>query len=419
VAGLCGLDIEARAQLMAKVKVLASDGLRVLAVAKAEFNGAVLPAEQTEFNFQYVGLAGLADPVRPTVRGSVKECRHAGIKVVMITGDYPETARHIACEIGLENCQDIITGAELERMSEKELREKIKTANIFARIVPEQKMLLVNAFKANGEIVAMTGDGVNDAPALKAAHIGVAMGGRGTDVAREASDLVLLDDDFTSIVRAVRSGRRIFDNMREAVAFIISVHIPIAGIALLPVLFNWPLVLLPVHIVFLELIIDPACSLVFEAEPEAANIMDRPPRKVSDSLFSRRMVGFGLAQGFLVLISVLAVLVIAWYRGLGEEEARALTFASMVMAYLALILTNISWHKKLSHIFVYKNTALWYVLGGATAFLLLAIYLPALRNVFHFSSLGFFDLLIALAVGLFNVLFFKLIKIVRKLRKAV
>lgn len=419
VAVLCDLDAEATAQLMAKVKKLAQDGLRVLAVAKAEHSGPEFPTDQSGFDFQYAGLIGLADPVRPTVRGSIKECRHAGIKVVMITGDYPETARQIACEIGLENCQEIITGAELEKMSEKELREKIKTASIFARIVPEQKMLLVNAFKANGEIVAMTGDGVNDAPALKAAHIGVAMGGRGTDVAREASDLVLLDDDFTSIVRAIRSGRRIFDNMREAVAFIISVHIPIAGVALLPVLFNWPLVLLPVHIVFLELIIDPACSLVFEAEPEESKIMDRPPRKIGDTLFNRRLLGFGLAQGFLVLISVLAVLMIAWYRGLSEEETRTLTFGSMVLAYLGLIITNISWNKKLKHIFVHKNTALWYVLVGAATFLLLTLYLPALRNLFHFSALGFFDLSIAVAVGLFNVLFFKLIKIVCKLQKAV
>ena len=210
----------------------------------------------------------------------MQECYTAGIRVIMITGDYPGTAQNIARQIGLKPLDQIITGPELDQMDDVELQKRIKSVCIFARAVPEQKLRIVTALKANGEVVAMTGDGVNDAPALKAAHIGIAMGGRGTDVAREAAAIVLLDDNFASIVAAVRMGRRIFDNLKKAMAFIFSVHIPIAGMSLIPVIFKWPLALLPVHILFLELIIDPACTVVFEMEDDEKDIMQRPPRKL-------------------------------------------------------------------------------------------------------------------------------------------
>ena len=236
-----------------------------------------------------------------------------------------------------------ITGPELDAMDEDELRERIHSVNVFARVVPEQKLRIVNALKATGEVVAMTGDGVNDAPALKSADIGIAMGGRGTDVAREASSLVLLDDNFISIVAAVRLGRRIFDNLKKAMAYIFSIHVPIAGMSLIPVLFNMPLVLLPVHIVFLELIIDPACSVVFESEKEERNVMNRPPRKKDEGIFTRRTLVLSLLQGFVVLAVTLVIYWSALSRGLEESEVRALTFATIVVANLCLILTNRSW----------------------------------------------------------------------------
>ena len=267
IADLCHFTKEQTRDLLLNIDRMTGKGLRVIGVAKASFRQAVLPVRQHDFGFEFIGLIGLTDPVRPMVAEAVKNCYGAGIRVVMITGDYPGTAQKIASEIGFIRL-DCITGPELAGMTDGELRERIKTADIFARVVPEQKLRLVNALKANGEIVAMTGDGVNDAPALKSAHIGIAMGGRGTDVAREAADLVLLDDDFSSIVEAVRLGRRIFDNIQKAVSYATAVHVPIAGMVLIPVLLKWPLVLLPVHILFLELIIDPACSIVFEAEPE-------------------------------------------------------------------------------------------------------------------------------------------------------
>ena len=286
---------------------MANEGLRVIGVAKAHFQTCHICPNSTILNFEFVGLLGLADPVRPEVAEAVQECYTAGIRVIMITGDYPGTAQQYRPADRLAAAGPDHHRAELDQMSDAELQERIKTVCIFARAVPEQKLRIVKALKANGEVVAMTGDGVNDAPALKAAHIGIAMGGRGTDVAREAAALVLLDDNFASIVQAVRMGRRIFDNLKKAMAFIFSVHIPIAGMSLIPVLFKWPLALLPVHILFLELIIDPACTVVFEMEDDEDDIMQRPPRKLEEPLFGRTMILTGLIQGLGVLLVVLGV----------------------------------------------------------------------------------------------------------------
>ncbi len=301
-------------------------------------------------------------------------------------------------------------------MDDGELQRRIKNVNIFARVVPEQKLRIVNALKAIGEVVAMTGDGVNDAPALKSAHIGIAMGGRGTDVAREASALVLLDDDFASIVQAVRMGRRIFDNLKKAIAYIFAVHVPIAGMSLLPVLFKWPLVLLPVHIVFLELIIDPACSVVFEAEPEEADVMTRPPRRPDAPLFGTRTVGISLLQGLSVLIILLGVFVISLKRGQGEEDARALTFTTLIIANLGLIFTNRSWTRIVLDTLRSPNIALWWVTSGALAFLGLALYVPFLQNLFRISFLHPFDIFICFVAGVVSILWFEVMKWVNNRR---
>ncbi|MDD5465651.1 MAG: cation-translocating P-type ATPase [Candidatus Omnitrophica bacterium] len=416
IADLCHLNQEQYAQLVKCVEEMAARGLRILGVARASFRKKELPDLQHDFIFDPVGLLGFIDPVRPAVSSAIKEAHGAGMRVIMVTGDYPGTAIHIAREIGLKNPETYITGQELEEMDQLALREKIKTVNIFARVVPEQKLLIINALKANRAIVAMTGDGVNDAAALKSADIGIAMGERGTDVAREASALVLLNDDFSSIVQAVKLGRRIFDNLKKAIAYIFAIHVPIAGMSFLPVLFNLPIVLLPAHIAFLELIIDPACSTVFEACPDENNIMNRPPRNLNESLFSKKAFIFSLLQGVGVLTVVFLVFMLALYLKKGELEARTLSFATLVFANIMLIITNLSWSKNLTGILRAKNKALWVVVLLAVSALFLVIYLPVLRGLFHFSILSPSDLLITLASGVVSLLWFEGFKALNKKR---
>ena len=415
IADLCHLGEADAAALERSVTAMAAQGLRVLGVAKASFKQADLPAIQHDFDFGFLGLIGLADPVRDSVPAAIAESHAAGMRVIMITGDYPATAISIARQIGLESPERTITGADLDAMDDAGLAGEVGAVNVFCRATPEHKLRLVNALKANGAIVAMTGDGVNDAPALKAAHIGIAMGARGTDVARESAALVLLDDDFTSIVGAVRLGRRIFDNLRKAIAFVMAAHVPIVGMSLIPVAMGWPLVLLPVHILFLQLIIDPACSVVFEAEPGEADVMRRAPRPSDVSLFDRGTVLFGLLQGCGVLAIVVAVFAIALYRGQDAETARALTFTAMVIADLGLILSNRSQSHSLFATLGTQNRALWWVMAGALSFLGLVLYVPTLRELFHFGTLHANDILIAVAAGIVCIVGAEATKRLRKL----
>lgn len=412
IAQLCRLPKAEAAAIFAAASQMASKGLRVLGVGKGEIESENLPEDPHGLPWKFVGLVGLADPIRPEVPSAVRECYIAGIRVVMITGDYPATAQNIAQQVGIEATDQVLTGAEIETMDELELRERVRHTDIFARVAPEQKLRLVNALKLNGEVVAMTGDGVNDAPALKSAQIGIAMGGRGTDVAREAADLVLLDDSFSSIVEAIRLGRRIFDNLQKAMSFVFAVHVPIAGLALLPVLLNWPLVLMPVHVVFLELIIDPACSVAFEAEPEEPGLMHRRPRSPGAPLLSRRRLALSFFQGLSVFVVAMAVLGIALSRG-ETTNARALTFATLVIANLMLILTDRSWNRTIFETLRAPNPALWWVIAGAFAVLALAIYVPFLRSLFRFSVLHPLDIAICLGAGIASLLWFEAWKVIR------
>jgi P-type Ca2+ transporter type 2C len=410
ISDLCHLDPDHQEGLSTAVQTMAQEGMRVLGVATASFRETDLPDGQHDFEFKFLGLIGMEDPVRPGVPEAIKECYSAGIRVVMITGDYPGTAQAIASQIGLPTDR-VITGPELERLGDQELQERVRDICIFSRVVPEQKLRLVQALKANGEVVAMTGDGVNDAPALKAANIGIAMGGRGTDVARESASLVLLDDDFSSIVKAVRLGRRIFDNIKKAMAYILAIHVPIAGISLIPVLLQWPIIFFPVHVVMLELIIDPACSIAFEAEPEETNVMNRSPRDPNAPLFSRHALGLSLLQGLSVLVIVMAVFAVSLYRGQNEAEARTLTYTTLIAANLGLILANRSWTRTILETMSTPNPALWWVVGGALVFLAMAIYVPFLRELFNFAYIPFIDLAICFMAGMASILWFEALKI--------
>jgi Ca2+-transporting ATPase len=396
IADLCRLDQAARRTLAAEADRLAAAGMRVLSVAEATAEDP-LPETPRGFSFTLLGLAGLADPLRTSVPAAIRECRAAGIRVVMITGDYPVTARAIARQAGLEG-EDVLDGSAIERMSEAQLAAAVGRVSVFARIVPAQKLRIVSAFKAGGAVVAMTGDGVNDAPSLKAADIGIAMGGRGTDVAREASSLVLLDDDFGSIVRTIRLGRRIYDNLRKAMAYIIAVHVPIAGLALLPLLTGMPLIFGPVHIAFLEMVIDPVCSMVFEAEPAEGDIMLRPPRAATSPLFSPALVVWSLLQGVIAFVPLAALYVLALKRGLPETDARSLTFVSLVLVDLGLVLVNRSFATSLSGLIGKANRALVWVATVTLSLLALAVISPVGRELFRFGPLHADDLMLVAGI---------------------
>jgi Ca2+-transporting ATPase len=404
VADLCHLGPERTAVLAARTGALADDGLRVLGVARAEVPPGPLPAGQHDLDFEWLGLVGLADPLRAGVPEAVAECDRAGVRTVMITGDYAGTARTIATQAGLP-AGDVLTGPDLEALGDAALAARVATAHVFARVLPEQKLRLVRAFQAAGGVVAMTGDGVNDAPALRAAQIGIAMGGRGTDVAREAAALVLLDDDYASIVGAVRLGRRIFANIRKAMAYVLAMHVPIAGVSLVPVLLGWPLVLLPVHIVFLELVIDPACSVAFEAEPDEPGLMDRPPRDPKEPLLPRRTVVRALLDGLVALALVLGVVAFVHGGGSGPEAARAAGFTTLVLLNLALIATNRASASGTLTALRVPNPAVRWIAAGAVAALAACLAIAPLRNLLRFAPLSGFELGVAVlaAVAGFGV----------------
>ena len=415
IMDLCHMDADAQRGPSAAAQAMAASGLRVLGVARARFAGEHWPAVAHDFVFEFVGLLGLMDPLRAGIPEAVRQCGSAGIRVVMITGDYPATALAIARQAGLDDRGDpqFLTGDAMMRLNDVELVERMKTVNLCARIAPEQKLRIVQALKAGGEVVAMTGDGVNDAPALRAAHVGVAMGGRGTDVAREAASLVLMDDNFSSIVGAVRLGRRIFDNLRKSMSYVMAVHVPVAGMALLPVLLGWPVMLFPLHIAFLELVIDPACSLVFENEPSEADVMQRPPRDVNALLFGGVTLALALLQGVGLLLAVLGAYL--WgVSSLGEGEARAFAFSTLVAGNLALILSNRSNAATLVASLWVRNTTMWIVMALTLGLLGLVLYVPWLSRLFFFEPLRLPELLGVAALGLASLLWFELIKLGRR-----
>lgn len=399
----------------AAIQLMASKGLRVLGVAKAVVSKENLPDIQHDFAFEFIGLIGLADPIRPEVKDAVGECYKAGIRVIMITGDYPVTAQNIGAEIGLKNTGECITGPELAAMSEEELLRRVSEVNIFARVVPEQKLKIVNALRANGEVVAMTGDGVNDAPALKAAHIGIAMGERGTDVAREASSLVLTDDNFSSIVGAVRLGRRIFDNMQKAFGYVFAIHVPVAGLSLIPVFFaGAPLLLFPVHVVFLELIIDPACSVIFESEKEEKNVMSRPPRSVKQKFFGGSKIFMSCMQGLAILLMVLGIYFVGLQLGYSAEVVRTMSFTALIVANIMTILTNRSWESNLFQIIATPNSSVKWILGGTIVFLVAVLTVPFLQDLFKFAPISALQILTSVVVGLLTIVWFEVYKIRKK-----
>jgi Ca2+-transporting ATPase len=400
--------------LMAEVARQSAQGRRVLAVAEADWHDEPLE-EPSRYPFRLVGLLLLADPLRAGVPEAVAQCRAAGIRVVMITGDFPGTALHIAREAGLE-AGEALTGAEIAAMDDAALAAAARRINVFARVRPEQKLRLVRAYRAAGEVVAMTGDGVNDAPALKAAHIGIAMGRRGTDVAREAAALVLLEDDFGSIVETVRLGRRIYENIRNAMRYLVSVHVPLAGMAFLPLAVGGGLFLMPVHVVFLEFVIDPACTLVFEAEQTGRGAMRRPPRDPRAPLFDAAMLGGSLLLGAAMLACVFGAYWWALASGRPEDAARAIAFVAIVSGNLALIFAMRSRTRSVLQTLGERNVALWAITAGALAALVAVLYVPPAAALFRFSPPGAGEFGAGVLAGVAGVLGYELWKGLRRRR---
>ena len=420
VARLCDLSAAEAEAMEAALAVAAEDGRRVLAVARGHpsADASALPADQADLRLDLLGLVCLQDPVRPGVPDAVGECARAGIRTVMITGDHPTTALAIAREIGLGRTTDCLTGSDLEALDDEGLARAVERIDVYARVVPAQKLRLVRALQARGEVVGMTGDGVNDAPALAAADIGIAMGGRGTDVAREAAALVITDDDFTSIVRGVRRGRGIFHNLRKAMAYILAVHVPILGMALIPVFVaEWPLVLLPVQVAFLELIIDPACSIAFESEETDPAVMDQAPRRRGDPLLGAGVLRIAVLQGLGVLAGVLGVFLWGVSQDWDGGVVRSAAFTALVAGNLALILTNRSWRLSAVRALVERrNPVLPWILGAALGLLLLVLGVPVLRDALGFGMLAPGTGLVAAAAAVAGVAWFEAWKAVGRSR---
>lgn len=407
IVDLCHLDTARRRRIAEAVSAMAGEGLRVLAVACATFDADILPGNQHDFDFEFLGLIALEDPVRPDVPAAIAECHAAGIRVVMMTGDHPVTAISVARQVGLPGDGSVITGAELAALSEDDLRARLADTHIFCRVQPEQKLRLVQAFRARGEVVAMTGDGVNDAPALKAAHIGVAMGARGTDVAREAAALVLLNDDFASLVTAVRYGRRVFANLRKAIVFVIAAHVPIVGLSIVPVVAGWPVLLMPVHILFLQLIIDPACSVVFEAEPLEGEAMAARPRRPNQRLFDWTVLTLGLWQGTGLLVLLLATYASVRSATTSDDTARAATFMVLVLSNLGLIQSNRHWRRATWFGPGTSNRYFAWIALATVALLACVLCFPAVSKLFAFIRPAPLMLLAAAGVALGSLLWFQ------------
>ncbi len=410
VIDLCHLEAADAAAILRQVEAMAERGLRVLGVARGEWQGETWPRSQHDFDFRFLGLVGFVDPPRPEVPAAIAECRGAGVRIVMMTGDHPATARAIARQAGLSERAEVITGAEMALLDDAALRERLRHVDLCARLKPEQKLRLVQLLREDGEVVAMTGDGVNDAPALKAADVGVAMGERGTDVAREAAALVLLDDSFASIVGAIRQGRRIYDNITKATRFVFAVHMPIIALALVPTLLHWPVLLMPVHIVLLELLLDPACSVVFEAEPAGGDIMRRPPRAPSESPFAAANLRHAVAQG----LGIAAILLLGYSallgHGLDAAQSRGAVFIALVLGLFLLTLANRDLSRPALARLPAKNPWLVRMFGGVALMLAAVLGVPFLRGVMGLAVPGATALLVGAGMLVAAIVWLELLR---------
>jgi Ca2+-transporting ATPase len=408
IIDLCVIDDKEKKEIYKTIELMAEKGLRVLGVASG--SATEIPKKRTDIKLKFIGLVGLSDPIRDEVRGAIDLCNEAGIRIIMITGDYPVTACNIAQKIGLINPDKVLNGNNIKEMNKDDFYKAIKEINIFSRVLPDQKHQIVDVLKDKGEIVAMTGDGVNDAPALKSANVGIAMGLRGTDVAREVSSLVLLDDNFVSIVGGIKLGRKIYDNLKKATSYLFAVHIPIIGLSIIPVFLGWPLLLMPIQIVFMEMIIDPASTLVYENEKSENNIMKRRPRRITESIFNRKMIGISIIQGLVVLIVCIIGFEIGLHLGFTDNKIRAFVFAVLIFSNLMLLLANRAWDQSSFSTFFKINKAFYIIYITTFIALTIVLFVPVINKLFEFEVLTGVEFIYTLLLGTVSILWFEVFK---------
>lgn len=416
-----GLSSEEKMEIEKIISQFASQGLRVLGVGLSEYKDKKFPENQEEFNFKFLGLLGFYDPPKENISATFKQLYEAGIKIKIITGDNPLTTSSIAKQIGFRNAENPITGEELMQLSDAEFDQKVMQTNIFTRVFPEVKLKIVKSLKRQGEIVGMTGDGVNDAPALKASHIGIAMGKRGSDIAKEASSLILSDDDFAKMVDAVAMGRKIYFNLRKAIQYIISIHIPIILTVALPVILGWiyPVIFSPIHVIFLELIMGPTCSIIYENEPLEKNSMQRPPREIKQTFLRWKELTISIIQGLIITAGCLFMYQYSVRNNYDEALTRTMVFSSLIIANIFLTLVNRSFYFPVWTTFKYKNRLIWGIISISFSLLLLMIYQPQFAGFFKLYKLTFAQFSLAAVVGFCSVIWFEIYKWVIRFRSPI
>lgn len=395
---------------------LASDGFRVLGVGVSDFTGNDYPSRQQDLPFQIIGLVAFYDPPKKNIQQVLDDFHSAGITVKIITGDNAATTQSIARQIGFRNYENSITGEELMQLPESELKTRVMDTAIFTRIFPEVKLKIINALKSNQQIVAMTGDGVNDGPALKAAHIGIAMGKKGTEIAKQAASLILLEDDLSKMVNAIAMGRKIYSNLKKAIQYIISIHIPIILTVFIPLALGWiyPNIFSPIHIIFLELIMGPTCSIIYENEPMEKNAMIQPPKALTSTFFNWRELSTSIIQGLVITAGTLFVYNYSVINGYGEAQTRTMVFTVLITANIFLTLINRSFYYSIVETLKYKNNMIFYIILITTIMTGLILYVDPVTRFFEFDRLNRSQLLLSVATGFFTVIWFEFAKLIRR-----
>lgn len=396
----------------------AEKGYRILGVARAKYQGNNFPDQQQDLRFEFVGLISFYDPPKANIKSVFNQFSDAGIDVKIITGDNESTTKAIAESIDFDSSKGHMNGADLMELSEYQLRNQVKHINIFTRMYPEAKMRIINALKANNEVVAMTGDGVNDGPALKAAHIGIAMGKRGAELAKHAASLILTDDDLSKMLDAIALGRRIYTNLKKAIQYIISIHIPIILIVFIPLALGWiyPHTFTPVHVIMLELIMGPTCSIIYENEPMEPNTMKTKPRLFTKTFFGAKELFTSIAQGFMITAGCLIVYQYAVQQNYSEDLVRTMVFTTLMAANIFLTLINRSFYYSIFTTLKYKNRLVPMIILINIVLIMLMLYLPFVTNFFEFTSLDIRQLAICITMGFIFVIWYEFVKLYKRFK---